>query len=205
MTNVKTAKSAYRALMRCIVIPSFVVTITSASSEAQLLYDFVESPSGDVLATLELTSLPATHAEVAGLTFTPAGEAIYGYAGLYSGSFDTSFGMLLDDGIGGLQGNGDGTSEGNVRDSTPPLSQFSMFGPLNFLLVADDNVNEDTIALSLLVGDVGVTIESVGDWRLVPEPSSIGLCLTAILFGAGLGRKSKRYTSRRQRWLIWLS
>jgi hypothetical protein len=205
MTNVKTAKSAYRALMRCIVMPSFVVTITSASSEAQLLYDFVESPSGDVLATLELTSLPATHAEVAGLTFTPAGEAIYGYAGLYSGSFDSSFGMLLDDGIGGLQGNGDGTSEGNVRDSTPPLSQFSMFGPLNFLLVADDNVNEDTIALSLLVGDVGVTIESVGDWRLVPEPSSIGLCLTAILFGVGLGRKSKRYTSRRQRWLIWLS
>ena len=105
--------------MRRIVMPCFVVTITSASSEAQLLYDFVESPSGDVLATLELTSLPATHAEVAGLTFTPAGEAIYGYTGLYSGSFDTSFAMLLDDGIGGLQGNGDGTSEGNVRDSPP--------------------------------------------------------------------------------------
>ena len=66
----------------------FVVAIMSASSEAQLLYDFVESPSGDVLATLELTSLPATHAEVAGLTFTPAGEAIYGYAGLYSPMFD---------------------------------------------------------------------------------------------------------------------
>ena len=138
----------------------------SARSEAQLFYDFVEFPSGNVLATLELTSLPATHAEVAGLTFTPAGEAILGYATPYSGSFDTSFGMLSDDGIGGLQGTSDGTSKGSVKDSTPPPIQIitevnRLFqppiqiiifedNPWNLFLVADDIVNKDTIATSYL-------------------------------------------------------
>ena len=209
MTRIDTAKSPYQAIMGRIPMACFVVAIMSASSEAQFLYDFVEFPSGDVLARLELTSLPATHAEVATLTFTPSSKSIFGYDTQYSGSFDTSFAMFLDDGVGGLQGNGGGISIGSVGDNNPPPGLLAIsvhplrpsdvalvpVNPVRLSLAADDNLNEDMIKVFYFHGDVGTSVERVGDWRLVPEPSSIGLCLTAILFGVGLGRTSKRNTN----------
>ena len=60
MTHLKRGKSAYQAMTGRILMACFAIAIMSASSEAQLFYDFVEGDTGDVLATLKLTSLPST-------------------------------------------------------------------------------------------------------------------------------------------------
>ena len=54
----------HRALMFRITMASLAVAMMSANSQAQLFYDFIEGGYGEVLATLELSSLPAKHSEV---------------------------------------------------------------------------------------------------------------------------------------------
>jgi hypothetical protein len=100
-------KSSYQAMMGRMLMACFTVVIMSASSDAQLFYDFVEQTSGDVIATLELSSLPATLSEFQGLTFTPEGEAIFGFGPVYLGDFDvdaSNGSVVADDLEGGLAG-----------------------------------------------------------------------------------------------------
>ena len=58
-----------------VLVPCLTGALMSGSCQAQLLYDFVSH--GDVLATLELRSLPAEPGDFVGLTFTPAGETVF--------------------------------------------------------------------------------------------------------------------------------
>ncbi len=64
---------------------------------------------GEVLATLELSAVPATHEQVVRLTFTETGHLdISTFRGrpivpdVYPGTFDTTIGRFLSDGQGGL-------------------------------------------------------------------------------------------------------
>ena len=94
----------HRALMLRMMMACLAVAMMSVSSQAQRFYDFIEGGTGDVLATLELSSIPATHTEVVELTFTPAGETLFGYSSPYTGIFDGNDGPFVDDGTGGLDG-----------------------------------------------------------------------------------------------------
>lgn len=138
-------------------------------TEASLFYNYEEDSTGTVLATLELASLPATHAEVLELTFTPAGQAIFGFGGTYLGTFDTTDGdtpaQLIADGIGGLRS----TTVGAVSffsDQDPPSSLVTT--PELFSVYATDVSGHDGIVLFGLPESP----VSSGDWRAVPEPSA---------------------------------
>ncbi|MEM6554022.1 MAG: hypothetical protein AAF750_18045, partial [Planctomycetota bacterium] len=72
---------------------------TSASAQ---VYEFVERGSGDVLAFLEFSNLPTNDAaDILGLTFSPEGQAEFGYGPDTAITFDTIVGQ-------GVQDNGDG-------------------------------------------------------------------------------------------------
>ena len=96
-----------------------VIGLETSPALASVAYDFVQDGSGSVLATLELSSLPARHTEVVGLTFTAAGNAIFGLGqGLYSGSFDATLDVFADDGLSGLAGT---AGDAFIVDGNPPL------------------------------------------------------------------------------------
>lgn len=183
MTYTTSSKSSYTLMWRMLVACVAVVMI-SADGQAQLFYDFVESPSGEVLATLELTNLPATHIDVAGLTFTPTGEAIFGYTSPYTGGFDYTPEPITDDGIGGLSG-------GVIIDLTPTASrQHASLGTQRLEIGMSSTPGEDNILIS--PNDSLSVMFRPGDWRHVPEPNAISLILAAVLCGAGLGRRHMR-------------
>lgn len=136
---------------------------------ASLLYNYEEDGTGTVLATLELASLPATHTEVLGLTFTPAGQAMFGFGETYLGTFDTTGGdtpaQMIADGIGGLAS----TTVDAVSffsDQDPPSSLVTT--PELFSVYATDVSGHDGIVLF----GVPESPVSTGDWRAVPEPSA---------------------------------
>ena len=64
-------KLSYQA--RSLLLACVTVAMMTTRTDAQLFYNFVEQTSHDVIATLELSSLPATLSEFQGLTFTPEG------------------------------------------------------------------------------------------------------------------------------------
>jgi hypothetical protein len=138
-------------------------------TEASLFYDYEEDGTGTVLATLELASLPATHTEVLGLTFTPAGQAIFGFGETYLGTFDTTVGdtpaQMIADGIGGLRSTTVGAVS-SFNDLDPPSSL--VITPEHFSVYATDVSGHDGI---VLFGFPESPV-STGDWRAVPEPSA---------------------------------
>ena len=97
-----------RSLWSRFLLICLSVVFVCNRTEASLFYDFEEDGTGAVLATIELASLPATHTEVLGLTFSDAGQAIFGFGPTYLGTFDTSAtgtdipSEWIDDGMGGL-------------------------------------------------------------------------------------------------------
>jgi hypothetical protein len=171
-----------------------------------LFYNFEQLNSGTVLATLELTSSPATHTEVRGLTFTQAGQAIFGLGPTYLGGFDeTNFGAFVDDGSGGLR-SGDPIWPANLADRDPPTSSvkpdladrglwleagadaspYSL--PCDAIHLFGIEIDSDTSQI------IGIpSLFALGHWRaIVPEPGSLGLAVLAALVGVGVGRRRKR-------------
>ena len=117
-----------------IIAACLAVAMMSASSQAQLLYDFIEDGTDVVLATLELSMLPATHTIEVELTFTPLGRGdIRATRPLYLGSFDTQSGpgmAVIDDGAGGLVGDMGfviWTDDDPPDSSVPPIGDPGRF------------------------------------------------------------------------------
>ena len=77
-----------RSLLSCYVVTSMFMLCTGPMATASQLYNF--EATGTILATLELSNLPATESEILGLTFSPAGETRYGLGPVYLGNFDTA-------------------------------------------------------------------------------------------------------------------
>lgn len=168
------------------IVPALALAFLCNRTEATLFYNFEEVGTGTVLATLELASLPATHTEVLGLTFTPAGQAFFGFGETYQGSFDTSVGdspaAMVDDGFGGLRS----TRVGDVSfltDNDPPSSATA--GVLSsFALSASSTPGRDS-----MIGHIEFFRR--GDWRAIPEASSLVLAVSSVLIGVGVGSLRK--------------
>ncbi len=169
-----------------------IVACVAASTQASVLYDFQQAGTATVLATLELSSVPANETHIAGLTFTPAGDAIFGFGSTYSGTFDTSNGAFADDGVGGLQGGIDygGIFAATMTDNDPPASTVFP-GPFAFSpildLYADSRPDEDVI--HMYPNGPGSPLAYVsGNWRQVPEPATLGFL---IIGGMALLRRKR--------------
>lgn len=162
------------------------VNITSAEAQQVLIYSFIEEGSDEVLATLQLSSLPATHNEVVGLTFSSLGQSIFGFGPVYTGTFDGEDGYpaIIDDGNGGLAaGNGSVIFD---LDAPAPLDGPNA-GKLGQLDAIMDNLNDDLRdVLDHYSSDLGSPFQTrvTGDWRLVPEPSSVVLLSILVLIGS---------------------
>ena len=96
------------------------------SAHGQFSYHFVQDSDQAVLATLELSSFPATHREVVGLTFSSAGEELLGFGPVYQGSFDFSAGHFLANDAGGLYGLDNMSFGAGIQDEDPPLSSVPL-------------------------------------------------------------------------------
>jgi hypothetical protein len=181
-------------MRRSLLSPSIIVALTFAfmsdRADASLFYDFEEDGTGTVLATLELASLPATHTEVLGLTFTLAGQAVFGYGPTYVGVFDTSIFAFVDDGSGGLESSYSPSIRASLLDQNPPFSPIAAGGNA-FELIAGRAVVEpldEMLMGGFVYGDVP---DAYGDWVVVPEPSCLVLAVSAVLVGVGVGRRRK--------------
>ena len=186
--RVKLSYQAQSLLLACIT-----VAMMTTRTDAQLFYDFVEQTSQDVIATLELSSLPATLSEFQGLTFTPEGEALFGLGPEYLGDFDSDSSngsVAVDDLEGGLEG-----LPQNVRwiDTNPPYSLIPPLElPTKFIILEVLSGHHGTASF-LILDEENNFIRAMGDWSLVPEPSNLSLIGVAVLFGTGMGRRRKRH------------
>lgn len=161
-------------------LASLMLVIMAGNSEAQLQYNFEQQGTGIVLATLELSSLPATHTEVVELTFSSTGQSIFGYPAIFPGTFELTFMTIVEDGIGGL-----GELEGAElwdfdapRPSTHPMGGTSLVNLQFWSTVGFDSIDVTDDRPGFIDYDIGVN----GDWRLVPEPSSFAMCLLGAFF-----------------------
>ena len=153
-----------------------LLAIASSRVEARLTYEFVETPTGDVLATLELLSLPATHVDVVSLRLSPAGRTVFGFAPSYTPEIFNGTREFMDDGNNGLAG------RATLVDANPPLSIFhendgtDLFG-VSAMLEAD----ADTIVALPYNRALAENIVRSGNWVLVPEPSGILASVVAAI------------------------
>jgi len=186
MTHTTSGNTSYTSIGGRILVMCVAVVTMSANSHAQLFYDFIQAGTGDVLATLELSSLPATHTEVVGLNFTPTGEAFLGYPSPYGGVFTSTLNSFMSDGSGGLDG------QSSILDFSPSDSLLHPeSGTISVSLTVQSIPGADSIGMVPLDIWSDPIKFAAGDWRLVPEPGSLSLILTAVLCGAGLGRRRK--------------
>ena len=164
-----------------IISASLALLVTSAHCQAQELYNFVQAGTGDVLATLDLTVVPATHTDVAGLTFSTKGEGIFGLGATYSGTFDLTSESTVSE---TLPSNLGCTSciRNSFIDSDPPM------GFDTFALWFDNDLGEDAIFLNTGVG----VVRDFGDWIAVPEPATSTMSVFAlVLLGAFRSRHTR--------------
>lgn len=158
--------------------------IISSQCEAQLTYDFVgefvrQGPGtvtpGDVLATIEFSDLPARHDDVLSLTFTSAGDELYGLGLTFDDEFGFTSGPVTSDGANGLVGGGFtaviNSDESSLHDARA-------------LLVGGTGDEGSVNFIGLQLGTPLPFIVS-GRFELVPEPRARLLGVTAFIFGLG--------------------
>jgi hypothetical protein len=180
-----TRTAIHRSLATRLPLAALALALLCGPAEAGPSYNFVESGSDNVLATLELSSLPATHSEVVGLEFSTEGEAIFGVLGLYSGTFDSTNDAFIGDGADGLAGSGAGTSS-TIFDFDPAIVDA-----VRLELTAHGNVGSDVLFADF--GPDSSPIGVSGDWTAVPEPSTLILFVVgAVLAGSGVVRRRRR-------------
>ena len=141
-------------------------------SNADLVFDFTEESSGSVLATIELSGLPATHVDVVEFLITDAGLIAFNLPSGFSPVFDQTLGsaassLIVTDGIDGLGGNGLAGGETFLIDST---------NSFNVLFFQGQDIVDG------VVGTFSATT--------VPEPSSIYILALALPYLA-LRRKCR--------------
>jgi hypothetical protein len=172
-----------RSLLPRILTSCLAIGLTSASCHAQLFYDFVEDNTGDVLATIELFQLPASVNDFVGLTFTPEGQAIFGFGPEYLGTFDRSTGpgnAVVSDGGSGLVGDGGLVS---WVDDDPPPSDLGLTSSVIVDFYAIGFIPK--VKVEVIVAE-SEPVAAEGHWVVVPEPSSLVLIILAAVLVSGL-------------------
>jgi hypothetical protein len=177
-------------IQRCVVRSLAIVLIacpailgTSRASASIVTYNFNESGSGDVLAVLQLSALPASPAEINSLTFTAAGDAIFGFGvGAYSpGNFEEfSNDTVIAEGLTGLMGTGSYQDDTYFTDNSNPTSSI---GPVTtFEMAFQSGVDADYLLMD--IGGSEGPITRLGNWQLAtPEPTA--LLVWSVLAGVG--------------------
>lgn len=152
-----------KRLTSAILVAAAISLLGNSPLEAQVFNFF---SGGEILAQLELSTLPAAADDITSLTFTPAGELQFGLGMAYDGTFDTTFGALFADG-NGLAGNE--VTIGRIVDQTPEESStLQPLGTMQIQLLATTIPTGDVFQLTDTAGD---SILVGGDFLLVPEPS----------------------------------
>lgn len=155
------------------------MAIVPASCQAKLLYDFVEDSTGDILATMELFQIPATVNDFMELTFSPTGDAKFGFGPQYLGAFDSSLGpgsAVISDGVGGLVGDGGFVS---WIDDDPPPSDLGLTSSFSVEFHTIDFIPK--VKLEVVVAE-SVPIAVEGHWlAAVPEPASSVLLIGSVV------------------------
>lgn len=172
--------------MRIGLVAVTLLALTS-SSRASTIYEFHQDGTGDVLATLELSALPATESEVVSLAFTPAGDAIFGLGELYDGTFDSSAKSFVDDGSG-LLVSSEPDWGANIEDTTPEETS-SVIGDLAWVILGTSDPGQHVDVIYLEGANFDTRVFANGSFLQVPEPSTCGL-LTLALTAAGLRRRT---------------
>lgn len=196
MARVWKLERSFAVVLYRILHATFVIVALSADAEATYFYDFEEAGTGDVLATLELSNLPATFRDFNTLTFTPEGEAIFGLGPIYQGSIEWQAGglgsVVSSDNAGGL-----------IADSEFGVAWFDLFPP--YAAVPPDGSPPGYFAIQFGVRNVGSSRDGLGifdsnflgifidgTFRIVPEPTSIYLSGLAFLAAANLRMRRLR-------------
>ena len=154
--------------------------------QAQLSYEFIDAEESTVLATLELSALPAGIDEFLTLRFTDAGEDLFGLGSVYAGTFDHMThhrSEFQEDRFspGGLAGrDAFGSEFATMIDDDPPLSAAFPGPHEQFSLFASPWEQLDHIRL---LNEDDTEIYRVGDWQLVPEPHPSTLTFILFLLG----------------------
>jgi hypothetical protein len=156
-------------------------------------YDFIQTGTGDLLATLSTNGAdPFDDADFTGLTFSSDGSTLFGFgSGLYLGTFDSTTSLFTSDGIGGLTTTTTGTT---ATDVAPPALPANGLGTAFSLeLFADTAAGSDSITVSF-EDDTPDAIIATGDWLAVgvPEPSALVLATWSIVAMAGWRRRRRR-------------
>jgi|GEM_PF-3997796 len=177
--------------LHSVVLLSFGLITSSFlhSANAQTEYQFERENSGEVLAILRLSSLPATHNEILSLSFTPAGEALYGFGPNYAGAFDTTDDRgdsvtVADNGSGELLCiDCNQVQQVSFIDNDPPPATGGFPDAIFSINLFDD--------VSTLTRN-GTPFRAAGNWVIaVPEPSSMSVCIGLALMAIGV--RTARY------------
>ena len=166
----------------------------TAVSKADIVFNFVEASSGNTLAVIELSQLPADETSVQSLSFTPAGQLALGLPATYAGQFDfvaaadgplgaNRFGNILSDGSGGLIGSGSIFGDAALTDLQPDQSTLQA-GAGTEALVLRFLPAQDSIILRSGNENLAPSIAIAGQFIAVPEPTSfivLGLGVSALL------------------------
>lgn len=174
--------------LMCVVI---AILIYANVASAGVIYEFIETGTGDVKGTLNFLDTVAS--------------ATSGWS-----ATDLDFlGTLLEGGISGLSwdfGSGlvPATSEEPLFGSEKLASSTGLELTAGFLLYLDDGITfgpgetmetfifGDTTSDEVLTFDSGVFAESQGDWTLVPEPSTLVLLALGFLGILGLSYRQRK-------------
>lgn len=176
-----------------------LVTLLVAPAHAQYRFDLVQDDS-TVLATLTLGSFSTDVPDIVSLTFSDAGEDLFGFGPTYTGTFDdfspqedaAQF-ILTGDGLG-LTGRTSNFGTGvTAFDADPPSSARLPESPSSVEVFAFELVGaDDGIRIRYRESPEGLTqtIVGFGEWTLVPEPSSS--VLASLLLVPFLVTRKKR-------------
>ena len=184
-----------------------VFALASARASADVIYDFVSASDQAVLASLDLTSLPAGSAQFHSETLTPAGIAAFGFPSDYvqpspiafvNSGGDPAEPRVIDNGSGRLVSDPpvgpDGGSGQNANLVFPLLAGTSSTFPTADQYGWDISNANAAAGLSMVAISNGLTAQAVhGDWlssSIVPEPASLSLLAAGGL--ALLGRRRAR-------------
>ena len=169
---------------------AITICMTSAL-HADLIFNFVETASGDTLAVLKLTELPADETSVQSLEFTAAGQLVLGLSPTYGGQFDfvgaatgpAGLGNILSDGSGGLTGYGPIFGDAGLTDLDPDQSTLQANAGTDSLELSFQPT-QDFITLRPININFDPSIQIAGQFVSVPEPSSlliVGLGMAALI------------------------
>ena len=176
-------------MRRFVLLAAVVITSCPTPVGASMFYFIREGTANDVLAKLELVGTdPYDHAEVASFQLTSEGAALgpLGVLGTdpISGPFSSSVNRFTADGIGGLM-------------SDAPPEQSILIYQVNDACRHELSVSAGPVGMGDSLGMDPTLCDSPsilvpGTWRIIPEPSTLGLlCMATLALTIGWWRRKR--------------